>query len=176
MSSLRLINETKAVDGVYSFEVNDVFSADFDIYCLTLESNGNVAGAFDVATRFINESGSVLTDTSYDRAQQIMWNNRAFTQSKAVNQSTMNSLMGTTDDLADTSNGIAWVFNPFSTDNYTMVLGHQMGNWINAGNQEVGNRKGIFVYKQTTQITGYQHYGGYFDETTVARTYGLRVS
>ena len=82
MSSLRLINETKAGDGVSSFEINDVFSADFDIYCLTLQSNGNVAGAFDVNTRFINSSGTVLSDSSYDKALLIMWNNRAFTQQR----------------------------------------------------------------------------------------------
>jgi len=175
MSNLRLINETTAIAGVSSFNIENVFSEDFDIYCLTLQSNGNVAGAFDVNTRFINSSGSVLSDSSYDKASLIMWYNRAFTESKATNTTVLNAFLGTTDDLAESSTGVAWVFNPYSTSSYTFAIRQQFGNWFNAGSFESASRKGIYVYKQTTQITGYQHIGGVFADNTIARTYGLRV-
>ena len=175
MSALRLISETTAIAGVSSFNIENVFSADYDVYCLTLQSNGNVAGAFDVNTRFINSSGSVLSDSSYDKASLIMWDNRAFTESRNVNTTNLNAFLGTTDNLPESSSGVAWVFNPYSTSSYTFAIRQQFGNWFNAGSFESASRKGIYVYKQTTQITGYQHIGGFFADNTIARTYGLRV-
>ena len=58
MSNLRLINET-TFSSVSTVNVDNVFSADYDIYKIT----SDVAGQYGLL-RFINSAGSVMTDST----------------------------------------------------------------------------------------------------------------
>ncbi len=72
MSNLRLINETTALGGTNSVDVNNVFSADFDIYKITI-SNASSETQLDnntMSLRLINSSGSTISSSNYDKAIQ----------------------------------------------------------------------------------------------------------
>ena len=85
MSNLRLINETTA-SSVSSVSMTDVFSADFDIYYLTMTTN-DLSSATDNNYRFINSSGSIITASSYDYASFFLTMYSGFTEGKAENGS-----------------------------------------------------------------------------------------
>ena len=63
MSNLRLINQT-TFSSVNTVNITDVFSEDFDVYKITY----NGAGQYGLL-KFINSSGSVMSDASYDTAR-----------------------------------------------------------------------------------------------------------
>jgi hypothetical protein len=69
MSNLRLINETTVSASTSSVDVTDVFSADYDIYKITT-NNFSTVGTTQTALdlRFLNTSGSVITNSKYDYA------------------------------------------------------------------------------------------------------------
>ena len=66
MSNLRLINET-TVTSASNISVTDVFSADFDIYNVTVSnlSSDNVSHS-NAYVRLVNSSGSLVTASNYD--------------------------------------------------------------------------------------------------------------
>jgi len=173
MSNLRLINETEITSGVTSVNITDVFSADFDIYSVTVETQSN-SGSFDIRTRFINSSGSVISASNYDYAQIFMPVDRAFAEVRATNDSHTASMMGTTGISPYGSGAEVWIFNPYSASSYSFIISQQVGYWINAGSPDRAPRKGIAVLKQTASMTGFQIYNGQFANGTI-RTYGLRV-
>ena len=76
MSNLRLINETEITSSVAGINITDIFSADFNIYKMTVEGislSGGTATRID--GRLINTSGSVITASNYDRASLSMHTN-----------------------------------------------------------------------------------------------------
>jgi hypothetical protein len=173
MSNLRLINETEITSGVTSVNITDVFSADFDIYSVTVETQSN-SGSFDILTRFINSSGSVISASNYDYAQLFMPVDRAFAEIKATNDSHTNAMMGTTGVSPYGSGAEVWIFNPYSASSYSFIISQQVGYWSFPGTTDKAPRKGIAVLKQTASMTGFQIYNGQFANGTI-RTYGLRV-
>ena len=69
MSNLRLINETTA-SNVANVSITDVFSADFDIYKITILQDTGAGNS--VKTQLINSSGSTITTSNYAYAQYQM--------------------------------------------------------------------------------------------------------
>jgi len=67
MSALRLINETEITSGVNTLSVTDVFTDDFDIYKIVFSDVSTGANSI-LQYRFINSAGSVISSSSYDRA------------------------------------------------------------------------------------------------------------
>ena len=170
MSALRLINETEITSSVSSVNITDVFSADFDIYCYTLTNFSGSSNATTTRTRFINSSGSVITDTDYDYA----FHNLFFSQSAAEPKSTSADNItgffdGTQNDLS--AGTTTWIFNPFNSSSYTFGLSQTLATY----NQRA--KKAIGLLHQKVSITGFQLYntaGDNLDAGTI-RTYGLRV-
>ena len=85
MSALRLINETEVTSGVTTVNVTDVFSADFDIYKITLQAVCKFTNSIGVKLRFINSSGSVVTANDNDSALLALYNS-AFGEGRNTNK------------------------------------------------------------------------------------------
>ena len=173
MSSLRLIKETTAVAGVTTIDITDVFSSDYDIYKITFNIDGNSTTAFDVHARFINSSGTVLTNSKYDRAFLNMITASAFSENKGTNSSKFDAGFSTSDQDPEFSAGTMYVFTPFLTSAYTFII--QQSFTVHTA-LEVA-RKYIGVYKDLTSITGIQAIASSsaFAAGTKIRVYGLRV-
>ena len=174
MSNLRLINETTVSSSVSSVDVTDVFSADFDIYKITvanLTMASAVTGQFTL--RYINSSGSVISAGNYDYASLQLRANASFEEKRATND-TESQFLVRTYNSPKIASITGYVFNPNNSSSYTFAL------WQSAGmvnTNLAGNQKGISVLKQTNTITGYQLRdvsSQNFDEAVI-RTYGLRV-
>lgn len=174
MSALRLINETITSSDVSSITIDDVFSADFDIYFFTLsevksaDTNENVLGI-----RMVNTSGSADSGSNYDRAHLTMRMYDTFQEGKSTGITYMNTInVG-----ANTTSGGAisgYFFNPYNNSSYTFNI------WQSTNNRGGGNisRKGINVHKVVQSNSGFQIVNAgstSFESGMIIRTYGLRV-
>tara|TARA_A100001201_G_scaffold73651_1_gene66987 strand:- start:1712 stop:2242 length:531 start_codon:yes stop_codon:yes gene_type:complete len=174
MSALRLINETEVTSSVSSVDITDVFSADFDIYCIT--QNLETPTGSNAYLRFINSSGSIISASNYDTKGLLMrsYNNFLERPTTGTNQT---SLWSFNVSQVDASGGGAyWVFNPYSSSSYTFFLQQAGGHSTPAGGYLM--HKAIGVLKQTNTMTGFNLFSS--DSTTniangFIRTYGLRV-
>ena len=171
MSNLRLINETSA-SNVANVSITDVFTADFDIYKITLTDYDNLGSSNGLNFRFVNASGSIITASDYDHASQIIRSYGAFGEDKSTTETFVSTI--SYDDTLQKSNGsAAYIFNPYSSSSYTFAL------WENSSASTIGTvgRKGIAVLHQTTSITGINFLPNSASNFSInsVRTYGLMV-
>ena len=169
MSNLRLINETTA-SNVASVDITDVFSADFDIYKITILQDTGASN--NIKTQLINSSGSPITTSNYAYAQYQMRSNTSFfdgNRSASINYMAL-FLQGTED------NGTTmYIFNPFSASSYTFALAQQSLYYGGAGIPQM-SIKTIGALRLTTSCTGIK-----FTPVTPnftdfnCKVYGLRV-
>tara|TARA_B100001939_G_scaffold342367_1_gene353407 strand:- start:27 stop:536 length:510 start_codon:yes stop_codon:yes gene_type:complete len=169
MSNLRLINETNA-SSVSSLLLTDIFSADFDIYKLTINSDG-FSGNSALTVKYLNSSGSIINSFNYDYARQLL---KADTSTPGEDRATNQSFYYT-GELSNTGLGqVLYIFNPYSSSSYTFSLFENQS--MSSTNGRGG--KGITVFKQTIPITGIRLYSANNGTITNlnVRTYGLAVT
>ena len=167
MSALRYISESTG-SSITSFSMTDVFSSDFDIYKIVLDTV-DFADA-DLFFRFINSSGSVISSSNYDDAVLLQRSYGAFAEERNTNATSLGSIAYS--NLSDKGNAtVLYVFNPTSSSSYTFAL------WQQAGVSTSGTpvRKGIGVLKQTASMTGINFNASSTILNIRARVYGLRV-
>ena len=170
MSSLRLINETTATDGVSEVNVTDVFSADYHIYKITfadVTSNSNA----DFNMRWLNTSGSAITSSEYDRGKYYMNSNASAGLVGTTNQ---NYIVRPADafaysTVANTGFGVIYVYNPFSSSSYTFFSA-QGGTLASV----LSTSRDLGVLKETTSLGGFKFYVSTTFKTLNIRVYGLR--
>ena len=174
MSNLRLINKT-TVTSANNISVTDVFSADFDIYNVTVSNlSSDSVSHSNAYVRLVNSSGSLVTASNYDFARLDMAAETSFGELRGTNNTYMRYLANATDQTPEATGLVYWFFNPFSSSAYTFVL--QQGSTRIANVFRVG--KGIGVLKQTASMSGF-NIG--LETTSInmnsgtIRTYGLRV-
>lgn len=169
MSALRLINDTTFTN-VSSATIDNCFSADFDIYKITLTDYDNLGGGNNLNYRFVDSSGSIITASDYDYASQIIRSYGAFGEDKSTTATSISTI--SYDDTLQKSNGsVLYVFNPFSSSSYTFTL------WQNSSPSTIGTvgRKGIAMLHQLTSITGINFTTASNFSIDSVKVYGLRV-
>ena len=166
MSNLRLINETTA-SSVSSLTVDNIFSADFDIYKMTIDNDN--AGSNVMKMRLVNSSGSIISSANYDYANLQLNASATFGEDKNTNMTEYRGLY----EALEGNSAVVYFFNPFSSSSYTFRL-HQAQSFYTTNYPRGG--KGIGVLKQTSSITGINIFqsGSAFSYLNI-RTYGLRV-
>ena len=166
MSNLRLINETTA-SSVSSLTVDNIFSADFDIYKMIIDNDN--AGNNTMKMRLVNSSGSIISSANYDYANLQLNASASFGEDKNTNVTEYRGLY----EALEGNSAVVYFFNPFSSSSYTFRL-HQAQSFYTTSYPRGG--KGIGVLKQTSSITGINIFqtGSAFSYLNI-RTYGLRV-
>ena len=174
MSNLRLLNETTISSSVTGVNITDIFSADFDIYKMTVESVSLAGGtATRIDGRLINTGGSVITSSQYDRASLSMHTNTSFQELRSQNADTMFDFCPATDEAPETSSSVIYYFNPFSSSSFTFMLVQGFSSL----NSVSRSAKSIFALTELSSISGVNLFSGGGDNflSGVIRTYGLRV-
>ena len=171
MSALRLINETTA-SSVASVSITDVFTSDFDIYKIVVDDYQS-ATSQELAIRFVNSSGSVISASNYDSATQILRSYNTFQEVKTTNQS-MIQYLGWNSATTVGFGLTLYVFNPNSSSSYSFLLSQTSSDVSGSGNI---NYKAIGVLKQTASMGGLNFFGasGHNLTSINIKTYGLRV-
>jgi len=174
MSNLRLINETTA-SSVASVSVTDVFTSDFDIYKIVINNTDLTTSGINVQIkmRFINASGSIVTDTDYDFAYSNLKTYSAFTEARNTNQSAIEGNIWLGEDTADSGGLVVYLFNPYNSGRYTFSLFQSFATLTSDNGY---GTKGIGVLKHIHSMSGFHLLlsAGSFD-TITTKTYGLRV-
>ncbi len=133
---------------VAEVNVTDCFSANYDVYKIVI-NNFQTSSADNLAIRMINSSGTIVTDSNYDKATQVLRSYNTFQSDRFTNISLFFQ-MG--DNNANTT-GIGetiYIFNPFSSSSYTF-LNQQEASVISSGFK---GYKAIGVLKQAVSMTG----------------------
>jgi len=171
MSNLRLLNETNVTSSTSTVNVTDVFSADYDIYKITLDNITCSGSSDNFSARLINSSGSQITN-NYAYAGQIMYSYAGFGENKSTSADRWQRLVisGTVLKLGGL---VMYVFNPFSTSSYSFQLS-QANSYDGSGMQ---GYKNIGVNKNTTSCTGISFFdnGGLTIDNIDIKVFGLRV-
>ena len=174
MSNLRLINETTISASASTVQVTDLFSADFDIYKITIANLSNDSAGY-LYGRLINSSGTVITASSYDNANLLMDSGASYTENRSTGQTSIQYLEYFGSGTTNSSNNALYIFDPLSSSSYTFLLNQGWGHFGSRGNAA----KGVYILKQSSSITGFElsiQYNASINLTGgVIRTYGLRV-
>ena len=163
--NLELINKT-TFTSVTTVSVDNVFSADYDIYKITLDT-----GAQYGFLRFLDSSGTLTTDSTYDTSRQNLKINTSFSETKV--QDTDVGLYAFSESSGSGAGGgnVLYVFNPFSSSHYTTVTSQSVDI-----NTSTAHRiaKTIGVYKNVQSLRGFslQALAGV---TGTLVTYGMKV-
>jgi len=144
---------------VSSLSVTDCFSADYDVYKLTLVNY--VQGATDKKAylRFINSVGSEISSASYDQAGLVLRAAAGFSEIKDVGDTELWHSLYNNVNNSDWGAGTMYIFNPFSSD-YTFLINQTMFryNGVVGGIAGFEGYKQIGVLKTTDSITGIKYF------------------
>lgn len=178
MSSLKLINTTTVSSAANKITVSDVFSADYNIYCIqvvgTTCASQRENNSMDM--RLIGTSSGEISSTSYAREYNFYRGFSDFFDSGSVSRDEFNVVYHDTAAQNGVGNSTMWIFNPYSNSTYTM------GYLVNSGRmsyQTTTQRQyfaqGVSALKTTESITGFTftNRDNYNIATGTFRTYGL---
>ncbi len=182
MSSLIKIDETTVGTPANRINITDVFSADYDTYCIqvtdTLAGTQRENNSMDV--QLINSSGSVITNTIYDSEMLFGRGFSAdFLEIGGVSRDEIAILYHDNGSQNGNGNMIMWVFNPFQSNTYTFQVQQSTGRMSYPSTTEIPfMSKGIGVLRQQSSITGYSFINrdNYNINTGTFRTYGLKIN
>jgi len=177
MSNLRLIKQTATSSGISSVSLTDVFSSDYDIYCVTVARTTYDVTNTDVIAlkaRFINSSGSIISASNYDSANMHM--KAETTKDEDKFQNGAYSYSGAIIGNYENGGGVHWIYNPYNTGRYTFMTFEGVGGYDSSSNKQ-RSQKGMGILKQTASMTGINFYSSNASNTFSAYVdvYGLRV-
>lgn len=175
MSNLRLINETTFND-VSSVNIDNVFSADYDIYKLSLDMGKSSGGVVSIEHRLINSAGTIITASNYDFANLKLDSNSSFAYNdRNSNGDDIRGLGQVGTDVNTHSAGaVAYYFNPFDSSKYTFLL-MESAYFADASPDRLFGYKGIATLKQNASMRGINIFSTSGNYTGIARIYGVRI-
>lgn len=182
MSALRLINETVLTTAANKIELTNVFSEDFDIYCIAVNNTraGTQRENNSMDMRLINSSGSEVTASIYDNEAMFARGFVAsYLQIGGANRDDFALLYHDTSGQDGNGNMLMWIFNPYQSDRYTYSVHQTSGRMSYTGTTEIPyTSKGISVLKQKSRITGFSftNRDSYDIASGTFRTFGLAVT
>ena len=175
MSNLRLLNETVADTSVTAITINDVFTADFDIYKIVSNLSITSTAGADQDVRFVNSSGSIISASNYDMASLMMRSGDSSLERPITRQNIDRFDFWLQQSNTVGGGSVGYIFNPFNSSSYTFMINQNQG--ILVGSHTFGNKQ-IGVLKQLTSITGLHIFNGSTSENFNSgsiKIYGLRV-
>jgi len=153
-TNLQFIKSVNISTSQSTTSVTNCFTSNYDVYKI-VSSGISTAGttAVTLNMRLIDSGGSVISDSEYDYAHQIMRTDASFTEQRATSQTKFyRPFAESTDQAPDSQGAIIYVFNPNDSSSYTFIAYQNMdsGSSLHIG------MKGIGVHKVAEQITGFQ--------------------
>ena len=164
-TNLEFIKSVDVTSGVVTVDVDNVFSDSYDVYYVQFVGvfhNTNVSNGIE-GIRFLDSSGTVISQSEYDYANLVMPSATAF-------QEQPNTARGFiffglyTDQLSDgQANASMYIYNPYDSSSYTFIQSQSAGK----NSSDFYGNKTIGVHKSAETIRGLQLY-----ESNSARTFG----
>jgi len=148
-TNLQLLKSASG-SSVSSLSVTDCFSSAYDVYSAIIRTDSTASSNDWAFLRFIDNSGSVISDSEYDYASRSLFSYASFTDEKATGQSSISRIQY----IKNTGDGGCTylnIFNPNDSSSFTFTE-HQSS--METASQLIGS-KVIGVHKSAEQITGF---------------------
>ena len=168
--NLEFIQEFTVSGTVQSLDCDNVFSADYDVYYLTVALKESSPGNDQwIRMRLIDNTGTVITATEYAYAQLNLIASGSFNESKSGGANAI--LFGGIGYSDDTGNGGGlYVYNPNDSSSYTFLQaqsGSTVGGTLYGG-------KAISVHKSAETIRGINFHTTAFWGSGTVSVYGVK--
>ena len=150
MASLQFIKSETVTSGSSTFSVTDIFSAEYDVYYISLDAGQSGTAASDINARLLNTSGSEISNTNYEYANLRHTTGGSTTaEERTTNNAHFPSFIGLASRTqSQASNpGSVYIYNPFASS-YTFVQGNSIDTLGAKSSRYVG------VLKEATSCTG----------------------
>jgi len=140
---------------VSSLSVTDCFSADYDVYAMTIPTLDQNSTATFVYLQYLDSSNTEITSASYDRAFLVTSAWTTFAEQRATNQTQDWVVAYNQKDTYGGMGAVMYFFNPYDSSSYTFQT--QQSSFIYGGISGGGGfdgYKGIGVLKSAQQVNG----------------------
>lgn len=154
--SLEKVSIFSATSGVTELSMTDIFTASYDIYQITIHNIKNNTSGAGIDARLLDTTGSELSGAYYDYSKQLTLDYATEISTVTTNSNYMDRFY----DLFSYTNagdGKAqfWVFNPYSSSNFTMMIGNSV---INNTTPNGYHNAQMVSYKQNVSAGGLKLY------------------
>ena len=150
--SLVLIQETTVSTSVASVSLTGIDST-FNVYKVVYDNLGQVNDNTNTNIRFIDSSGSAISDSDYDTSQVNMCSDITFRNLNGLNNDKAFIVEAGGANTNELSNGVLYIFNAPNSSEYTFFTIE--GNYTNTATNLRGGQGGG-VLTSAEQVTGIQ--------------------
>jgi len=157
---------------VSSLSVTDCFSADYDVYMISISDLDQANTNTYTNLRLLDSGGSVISASEYDYAELQMTSYTAFQENRNTGQTVMFDRLNFNKNTATGVGITIYIYNPYDSSSFTFGQFQSVG--VTDAVQRLGF-KGIGVHKSAEQITGVNIFidTGNIDSATV-NVYGVK--
>lgn len=151
MSNLQFIKSETVTSGSSSFSVTDIFSAEYEVYYISLDAGQSGSAASDINARLLDSSSAEISNSNYDYANLRHTTGGSTTaEERAQSGDKFPSFIGlAARTQSQASNGgSVYIYNPFSSSLYTFVNGNSIDTIGAKSSRYIG------VLKENTSCTG----------------------
>ena len=131
-----------------------LFTTAYSKFLITLKMDGSTTNSETIQTRLIDSGGNVISDSEYDNASFQMFAHATDAQDNGENESSIQDIFGTYDQLPEGLGASVYIFNPADTSSYTFLQGAS----VSAFNGNIKTTKSISVHKVAEEIIGIQFF------------------
>lgn len=137
-------------------KIDNIFSDTYDIYYVTFTGAISTdTTAVEFALRFVDNTGTTITDTEYSYASRRMRASSSTTDIKSTSANRLRGFGYVDGTTNQTSGCVVTIFNPYSSSHYTYTHSEATGTITDVMN---GNHLAIGVHKQLETIRGIEFY------------------
>lgn len=177
MTQLQLV-ESYTIDNTQTSAWNlgttsdKLFTTAYDNYLVILKMDGSTTNSETIQTRLIDSGGNVISDSEYDNASWQMFAHATDDKDNGQNESSIQDIFGTYDQLAEGLGASVYIFNPANSSSYTFLQGAS----VSAFNGNIKTTKSMSVHKVAEEIIGIQFFITNTDYflNAVASVYGVK--
>tara|TARA_R100001463_G_scaffold83739_3_gene138292 strand:- start:522 stop:1046 length:525 start_codon:yes stop_codon:yes gene_type:complete len=151
MANLQFIKSETVTSGSSNFSVTNIFSAEYDVYYISLEAGQSGNAATDINARLLDSSSAEISNSNYDYATlRHTIGGSSTAEGRDTSQNKFPSFIGLASRTqANASNGgSVYIYNPFSSSSFTFVNGNSIDTLGAKGDRYIG------VLRETTSCTG----------------------
>tara|TARA_Y100000114_G_C11683364_1_gene289727 strand:+ start:110 stop:631 length:522 start_codon:yes stop_codon:yes gene_type:complete len=171
-TNLQFIKSASGSD-VASVSVTDCFSANYDVYMVSITKFDYISSSNAGGMRFIDSGGSVISDSEYDHADLQLRMYASFQELRSTGGTSMLVGIDSAGGQGENTTGFtAFIYNPFDSSSFTFT--NFQNTDFTSGSGGIGY-KGIGVHKSAEQITGVNFFNrGTGNISATINVYGVK--
>ena len=153
-SNLEYIASYEVTDAVSSFTLDNVFTSDYDVYCLVANNWSGSTTAQLPKFRFLDSSGVVISDEEYAWASMIFRMNLDPTEVRDNSDTEIQYAAGfyKVQSTPSSTNAITYIYNPADASSYTYLTSQATGRSDDQGRGYRANA----VHKSQEAVRGFK--------------------